>query len=103
MKSRVRVGGSRAKRKAVAHFKHKTFAPGVNDRRAPGQLIHKQTAARLPIARSTSRTVLMDRRTEDKLNMTRRALEFSQANLSSSPGYATALSQLEQQIVLATR
>jgi hypothetical protein len=45
----------------------------------------------------------MDRRTEDKLNMTRRALEFSQANLSSSPGYATALSQLEQQIVLATR
>jgi hypothetical protein len=40
----------------------------------------------------------MDRRTEVRLNMGRRALEFSQAHLSSSPGYATALKQLEDEL-----
>ena len=45
----------------------------------------------------------MDRRNEDRLNMARRALEFSQANLSSSPGYATALDQLKEQIARATQ
>ena len=45
----------------------------------------------------------MDRRNEDKLNMARRALEFSEANPSTSPGYATALNQLKEQIVRATQ
>src|SRR5690348_15277447 len=40
----------------------------------------------------------MDRRTEVRLNMGRRALEFSQAHLSSSPGYATALKQLGDEL-----
>jgi len=45
----------------------------------------------------------MKRRTEARLNMGRRALEFSQANLSSSPGYATALKQLEDEVARATQ
>jgi hypothetical protein len=43
------------------------------------------------------------RRDEIKLNMGQRALEFSQAHPSSSPGYATALKQLEDELARATQ
>lgn len=45
----------------------------------------------------------MNRRTESRLNMGKRALEFSQAHPSDSPGYATALRQLEEQLARATQ
>lgn len=45
----------------------------------------------------------MDRRTEVRLDMGRRALEFSQAHPSPSPGYATAVKQLEDEIARATQ
>jgi hypothetical protein len=43
------------------------------------------------------------RRDEIRLNMGQRALEFSQAHPSSSPGYATAVKQLEDEIARATQ
>jgi hypothetical protein len=45
----------------------------------------------------------MDRRIESRLNMGQRALEFSQAHPSSSPGYAGAVKQLEDDIARATQ
>jgi hypothetical protein len=45
----------------------------------------------------------MDRRTDARLNMARRALEFSQAHPSTSPGYATAVNQLAEQVALGTQ
>ena len=45
----------------------------------------------------------MRRRTEIRLEMGQRALEFSRAHPSESPGYATALKQLEEQLALATQ
>jgi len=45
----------------------------------------------------------MDRRSEIRLNMGRRALEFSQAHSSGSPGYATAVKQLEDELARATQ
>jgi hypothetical protein len=45
----------------------------------------------------------MKRRTEIRLEMGQRALEFSRAHPSESPGYAIALKQLEEQLALATQ
>jgi hypothetical protein len=45
----------------------------------------------------------MKRRTEIRLEMGQRALEFSRAHPSTSPGYAIALKQLEEQLALATQ
>ena len=45
----------------------------------------------------------MKRRTEIRLEMGQRALEFSRAHPSESPGYATALKQLEEQLARATQ
>jgi hypothetical protein len=45
----------------------------------------------------------MKRRTETRLEMGQRALEFSRAHPSESPGYATALKQLEEQLARATQ
>jgi hypothetical protein len=45
----------------------------------------------------------MRRRTEIRLEMGQRALEFSRAHPSASPGYAIALKQLEEQLALATQ
>src|SRR3954468_24603698 len=44
----------------------------------------------------------MNRRTESRLSMGQRVLEFSRAHPSESPGYATALKQLEEQLIRAT-
>jgi hypothetical protein len=43
------------------------------------------------------------RRDEIRLNMGQRALEFSQAHPSTSPGYATILKQLEDELARATQ
>jgi hypothetical protein len=45
----------------------------------------------------------MNRRTEVRFEMGQRALEFSRAHPADSPGYATALKQLEDQLALATQ
>jgi hypothetical protein len=45
----------------------------------------------------------MNRRTESRLNMAKRALEFSQAHPSDSPGYANAVKQLGDQLTRATQ
>jgi|SRR3954469_23531532 len=45
----------------------------------------------------------MNRRTESRLSMGQRVLEFSRAHPSESPGYATALKQLEEQLIRATQ
>jgi hypothetical protein len=45
----------------------------------------------------------MNRRTEARLTMLKRALEFSEAHPSDSPGYATALNQMRAQITSATQ
>ena len=45
----------------------------------------------------------MNRRTESRLNMGKRVLEFSQAHPSESPGYANAVKQLEEQLGRATQ
>jgi hypothetical protein len=45
----------------------------------------------------------VNRRNEARLNMAQSALKFSEAHPSDSPGYATALNQLKEQIVRATQ
>jgi hypothetical protein len=45
----------------------------------------------------------MNRRTESRLTMGHRALEFSRAHPSSSPGYAIAVNQLAEQLARATQ
>src|SRR5215208_4522739 len=91
----------------VAHSTHMPFSAERITIGVPRPSIyyhrHQSRGCRSPATFSETEYRVMNRSIETRLSMGQRTLEFSRAHPSDSPGYATALKQLEEQLARATR
>jgi flagellar biosynthesis chaperone FliJ len=94
-----------ARQVAMAHFTRRDFQPSDIDRHSLGQSSSTTSRSIAGVRRQISERQyrVMNQRTEVRLIMGQRALEFSRANPSTSPGYATAVQQLEEQLARANQ
>src|SRR5688572_1761182 len=94
---------SKSSVKVLAHYKHLPSAPSetVGVVRPVSSSSRRRAVADRRTAILRTGVSCMNRHVSSRLEMGARALEFSRAHPFDSPGYATALKQLEEQLAHA--